>query len=273
MTIAEALKYGTNRLHMRLSPMWDARFLLQHTLKVNRSYLISHDKEWLTSDQFDSYLALLERASKHEPLPYLAGTAPFRDMELAVTPATLIPRPETEQLVDLALAWCGEKAVKICDIGTGSGCIAISLARALPNAEVSAVDISESALKIAQQNAEKYDAAVQFHHGSLLDPLTETNCIVANLPYITDTEYGRLPQGIRTYEPATALQGGQDGLDLIRTLLTQAQTKLSPNGAIFLEIGYKQGKATKELAQATFPHKIVTIHKDFAQNDRIVEIR
>ncbi len=276
MNINEAWIYGRFHLADSFTPHLDARLLLQHLLQVEHTYLVAHGDELLTAVQQKEYKQLIKQAAKQEPIPYLTGTAPFYGRDFAVTPAVLIPRPETEQLVELAIAWArSRKSVTAVDVGTGSGCIAISLAAALPQAIVTAVDISLDALTIAKQNSERHVAnRITFHHGNLLLPIEQpVDLIVANLPYITTDEWTILDDGVKLYEPMLALKGGEDGLDLIKTLLQQATTKLKQNGAIFLEIGWQQGESAQQLALTFFPDKTVSLKQDFGARDRIVEIR
>jgi len=276
MTIDEALEYGCTHLASSPSPHLDARLLLQHVLQRPHSYLIAHNNNELTPAQETTYRELVQRAHRHEPIPYLVGTAPFFDFELAVSPEVLIPRPETEQLVEVAATWAQtHPALRLADIGTGSGAIAIALARRLPTAMIEAVEISPEALTIAQQNAARLAPdRIQLYQGNLLDPLAPgLDAIVANLPYVTDGEWTVLADGVKWYEPALALKGGPDGLALIRQLLAQAGSKLAPGGAIFLEIGWQQGTAVKQLAYTFFPEAQVTVQADFAGHDRIVVVR
>lgn len=277
MNLAQAWRHGRAQLTATSStPELDARLLLEHLLGVDHATLIAHGDELLTPDQQTAYEALLDRVQQREPIPYITGHAPFFDIELAVSPAVLIPRPETEQLVETAVAWAKEHPPQhAADIGTGSGCIAISLARRLPDCRVTAVDISAEALTIAQQNARRcLPDRIQFHQGSLLEPVSPpVDLILANLPYVTDGEWTMLDDGVKWYEPALALKAGDDGLDLIRPLLQQATTKLTPGGAIFLEIGWRQGTAVCELAQQHFPTATIKLIQDFAGHDRIVAIK
>ena len=156
MTIDEALDYGRAHLSASSTPSLDARLLLQHVLQRPHSYLIAHHDTRLTAVQETNYRQLVERAGQHEPIPYLIGTVPFYDFELEVNPAVLIPRPETEQLVDTAVNWTKtHHAARLADIGTGSGAIAIALARQLPTAAIFAVDISPAALAVARRNADR----------------------------------------------------------------------------------------------------------------------
>lgn len=275
MTIDEALAYGRSKLTHSPTPALDARLLLQFLLDKEHTYLIAHGDESLTAVQVDQYRTLIHRAARHEPIPYITGAAPFYGLDLHVTPAVLIPRPETEQLVEQAIAWANsDPSLHIVDVGTGSGCIPIALAQHLPQARIDAVDTSADALAVARQNAQRHaPGRIQFRQGHLLTPISGTpDLITANLPYVTDAEWTLLDDAVKLHEPSIALQGGVDGLALIRELLQQAVTKLSATGAIFLEIGWQQGPAAKTLAASFFPTAAVHVAEDYAGHDRLVII-
>lgn len=276
MDIQSALLYGRSQLTPHSpTPQLDARLLLEHLLDVPHSYLVVHPDQPLTAEQEQQYQLLIGRAEQQEPIPYITGHAPFFDFDLHVTPAVLIPRPETEQLVETAVAYAQHhNCQKAVDVGTGSGCIAIALARFLPRVQVTAVDISPAALAIAQQNARQLAPdRIQFQQSDLLQAVTEpVDIIVANLPYVTSGEWQSLADGVKLHEPALALDGGEDGLALIRRLLKQANTRLRPNGAIFLEIGWQQGPGAQAEAQRCFPQASITVLPDYAGHDRIVKI-
>ena len=277
MTIKEALRYG--RLHLSPTsptPDLDARLLLQFVLEQAHTYLIAHGERPLTADQASTYKTLLSRAQKSEPIPYIIGEAPFYGFTFRVTPAVLIPRPETEQLVEMVLAWAKTHQPRhLVDVGTGSGCIAITCAHHLPDVGVTAVDISPAALAIAQENARALtEQPVTFCEGDLLSPIAHNVAlIVANLPYVTDREWTMLDDGVKLHEPSTALRGGPDGLLLIDRLLAQASRKLKSGGAIFLEIGWQQGTAVSQQAALYFPTATITLTADFVGHDRIVTIQ
>ena len=276
MDIQSALAYGRSQLTLHSpTPQLDARLLLEHLLDVPHSYLIVHHDLLLTAEQQQLYEQLIARASQQEPIPYIIGHAPFFHFDLHVAPGVLIPRPETEQLVEMAVAWAkAHKATSAIDVGTGSGCVAIGLAHLLPDVQVTAVDISPIALAIAQQNAARFTPQrIQFRQSDLLQAIADpTDLIVANLPYVTSGEWQSLADGVKLHEPALALDGGEDGLDLIRRLLQQATTRLRPGGAIFLEIGWQQGKTAQHAAQTCFPEAEITVLPDFAGHNRIVKI-
>lgn len=235
----------------------------------------------LTTVQQQRFKSMIARAVRREPIPYIVGHASFLGRQFTVDPAVLIPRPETELMVQKAIDWCranehhGHK-MHLVDVGTGSGCIAVSLAVSLPAARVEAVDISPAALKVARANALEYGVSerIKFHRGKLLEPIADSpDMVIANLPYISDHEWTSLDDGVKWYEPELALRGGPKGLDLITLLLEQAKVRMAPGGVIFLEIGWQQGNLVQEMASLLFEPDLVKILPDFAGNDRIVIIK
>ncbi|MEA3441623.1 MAG: peptide chain release factor N(5)-glutamine methyltransferase [Chloroflexota bacterium] len=276
MNIQEAWAYGRSHLtQASVTPDLDARLLLEHVLQVNHSFLIAHADEILTDAQAQHYRQLICRAKQKEPVPYLTGTAAFYGFDFQVSPAVLIPRPETEQLVEIALSWAKSKnRLHIVDVGTGSGCIAVSLSAHLPQAVVSAVDISAEALAVARKNAALHvPDRVHFYEGELLEPIrSHVDLIVANLPYIASHEWTLVDDGVKWYEPTVALEGGSDGLDLIGEMLQQSTSRLRSGGAVIMEIGWQQGQAVERLARLHFPHADVVLIADYAGHDRIVTI-
>jgi release factor glutamine methyltransferase len=276
ITIRQAWRDGRAQLHRSPSPALDARLLLAHVLGRDHTYLVAHDDEPLTAAQAAAYGQLLTRAAADEPIPYLIGVAPFYGQTFAVSPAVLIPRPETEQLVEAAIAWGrGRGPLLAADVGTGSGCIAVTLAGHLPAAEVVAVDVAAAALAVARANAARLaPGRVALVRGDLLAAFGPgLDLIAANLPYIGRQEWTELPDGVKSYEPALALDGGADGLDAIRALLPQAAERLRPGGLVLLEIGWRQGAAAATLARDAFPAAHVELRPDFAGHDRLVAIQ
>lgn len=279
MEIREALAAAEKQLNRRYGQGPEARLLLAKAMGVSQSYLLAHGDECLAAATLTNYSSFLQRAEQGEPIPYILGTAPFFDLNIHVSPAVLIPRPETEQLVELVVKWVRQyetASPSLVDVGTGSGCIAIVLARQLPQATIAAVDISPAALILAQENAQmnRVRERIQFHLGHLLSPISiSPHLIVANLPYIRDDEWTLLDDGVKSYEPALALRGGADGLALIEELLVQAQAKLASGGAIFLEIGWQQGAAAVQLARRYFPGASVQCQQDYASQDRFIVIQ
>jgi release factor glutamine methyltransferase len=280
-TIRDALVWAHERLAGTDEVEWAAKILLAHVRECTLSELFAHPEKDLTAPQSDLFRALVERRAKHEPVPYLVGHCPFLELDLLVGPGVLIPRPETEVLVERALAWVqrreplAKQSPKVADVGTGSGAIALGLAAALPQACVYALDSAAEALEIARQNAERHNLSerIVFLQGDLLAPLpVEVDLIVSNLPYVTEDEYASLPPGIRLYEPRGALVAGADGLDAIRRFLGTARSHLAPEGAIMLEIGAAQGAAVQTLASRAFPEAQVEVLPDYSGRDRVVRI-
>lgn len=276
MMIREALQWARQELNESPTAAGDARLLMQHALRVGRSNLVANREETLREDQERLLRRLVARAREHEPIPYIIGEAPFYGLDFIITPAVLIPRPETELLVQTAIEWAQEQqAERMVDVGTGSGCIAVALACHLPFVRVEATEISPDALTVARRNAERHGVAgrINFHRGSLLEPIDgEVDVVIANLPYVSDDEWTTLPDGVKWYEPAGALRGGADGLALIRQLLTQARSRRRVGGVLFLEIGWRQGKAAATLAGAIFPEAHVDVLPDHAGHDRILVV-
>ncbi len=280
LSIREAIAWASRRVRAS-APRLAAEVLLAHVLNVSRAYLLAHPERILAPDEWEAFARLVARSEQGEPLFYLIGEREFYGMPFKVTPAVLIPRPETEGLVDAALEWARSRAYRtyaplvFADIGTGSGCIAVALAVYLPNSRGYATDLSPEALEVARENAARHGVAsrLTFLQGDLCAPLPEpVDLLVANLPYVARSEWADLDPAIREYEPILALDGGPDGLDLIRRFLAQAPGYLRPMGAVFLEIGAGQGPAVLTLARAAFPRAVVRLLKDAAGLDRIVAI-
>ena len=275
-TIREAWRSGRAQLRESPSPALDARLLLEHVLGRDHAYLIAHDADEMAAADLAAYLRLIERAAAHEPIPYLIGHAPFLGLSYAVSHDVLIPRPETEQLVESAIEWAkGRGAIRVVDVGTGSGCLAVSLARHLPQATVYAVDLSNLALDVARRNVARHASdSVQLVCGDLLESFASgLDLVVANLPYVAEADWPLVSVGVKSFEPVLALDGGADGLDLFRKLLPQAAERLSPDGLLLMEIGWQQGRAVSELALAAFPRASIEVRPDFGKLDRIVAVQ
>lgn len=282
-TISQALHRATQELEQKEieTPRLDAEVLLAYTLETNREQLYIRRHETLSRPHLERYQALIQRRANHEPMAYITSRKAFYGLDFYVDRRTFIPRPETELLVEKAVEVgkglrSDDDRLKVVDVGTGCGAIAISLAVHLPQAQVYATDISSEILAVADINCRRHGVAdrVTTLAGNLLEPLPEpVNLIVANLPYICCDELAELPRGIIDYEPLSALDGGEDGLDHIRTLLIQAPYHLKPGGAILLEIGAAQGRAVIDLARAQFPKATVEVNKDYSELDRLIEVR
>jgi len=230
----------------------DARVLLRHALGVDAVYLIAHAGDAMNAAQHERFIALVARRRAGEPVAYITGTREFYRLEFAVTPAVLIPRPETELLVEWALQrFAPEAQSRVLDLGTGSGCIAISIAHERPRADVCAVDCSEAALEVARSNAQRHRLGnVTFLHSDWFAALgtQRFDCIVSNPPYIAAGD-AHLAQGDLRFEPARALASGTDGLDAIRLIVAQAPQYLQAGGWIAFEHGYDQAARCRQLLQ------------------------
>lgn len=277
MLVREALAQAAFQLenHGVESPRLDAELLLAHVLNMNRAALFAWPERRLTLKELTRYRDLVARRAAREPLAYILGYREFFGLDFEVGPDVLIPRPETELLVEqaLRLARVRPNPVRIADVGAGSGAIAVALAVHLPEAIVFALDRSPAALAVTARNAGRHGVSERVHLrlGDLLEPLSETlDLIVANLPYVTTAEWETLPPEIRDHEPRSALDGGPDGLSFIRRLLETAAPHLRPDGAILVEIGAGQGQSVLDLAARHFPQARVELVRDYAGLDRVV---
>lgn len=257
------------------SPRLEAEVLLAHILNRPRTFLLAHPEAALTPEQAAQFADGVARRAAGTPLPYLTGHIEFYGLDFAVTPAVLIPRPETELLVEESLAWLkSHPAATGVDVGTGSGCIAVALAVHAPDARLVATDISAAALGVARANAERHGVAARltFLAGDLLSPLRgPVDLLVSNPPYVTEAEWDALPPSVRQ-EPRLALTSGAEGLDALRRLLAQAAQRVRPGGLALIEIGERQGAAVQALAQAVFPQARVQILPDLAGKARVLKI-
>jgi release factor glutamine methyltransferase len=263
------------------TPALDASVLLAHILNKPRTWVMAHPELSLTAEQQEQLDDSLARLENGEPFPYILGHWEFFGLDFDVTPDVLIPRPETELLVEKAVAWLQESPVRrtVADVGTGSGAIAVSIAVNVSASHILATDISHTALKVARSNAEKNNVAghIDFVQCDLLpphpDPLptqSHFDLICANLPYIpTDTLRGLSIYG---REPTLALDGGVNGLDLFLKLMKIAPDWLSPNGLILLEIEASRGVAALSLAFDMFSQAEIHLHQDLTGRDRLLEI-
>lgn len=264
------------------TPALDASVLLAHIIEKPRTWVMAHPELVLTAEQQAQLNNSLEQLEKGKPFPYVLGHWEFFGMDLNVTPDVLIPRPETELLVEKAIVWLQESKVRrtVADVGTGSGAIAVSIAVNVPDAHILATDISHGALEVAKGNATKYNVIhhIDFIQCDILPPHPDTlsteahfDLICANLPYIpTDTLHG-LP--IFGREPTLALDGGDDGLDLFRRLMQVAPKWLAPNGLILLEIEATRGIQALNLTYDMFSQAEIHLHQDLTGRDRLLEIR
>lgn len=258
------------------TPFMEARVLVTKVTGQSREWLALHPEACLDVAQIEELDELLDRLSKGEPLAYLTGTRSFFGFDFCVTPDVLIPRPETEQLVEECIAWLEAHPTRrrMADVGTGSGIIAICVADRFPDLAVDAFDVSEAALEIAKTNAEKHPCAQQIHFdlNNLLEGVNhQYDMIAANLPYIPTNTLESL--AVTRYEPRLALDGGPDGLDLLRRLITQAVDRLAVGGLMILEIESRQGDACAMIARSIFPGAEIRLLHDLANLPRIIKIQ
>ncbi len=273
------IQTALNNAYQRLVPVsgsarLDAQLLLMEVLGINRAWLLSHDDEALTVETAQRFEAYVLRAARGEPLPYILGRRAFYDLEFFVTPDVLIPRPETELLLEEALRFASTRQqLSGVDVGTGSGALAVTFAVHSAHT-VYALDISPAALAVARRNAEKYNANIHFFQGDLLQPLIEykvkIDLMMANLPYIPSDELPAL--AVSQHEPLLALDGGADGLDLVRRLLRQVPSVCNSRARLLLEIGAWQGAAAKQAAQDILQPLECDVLSDYAGHDRILRI-
>lgn len=230
----------------------EIQILLQQVLNVARSYLIAHPERILSIAETNTYQALLQRRLNGEPIAYILGEREFFGLNLCVTNATLIPRPDTELLVELTLERMTQNGMRILDMGTGSGAIALAIAHQRPDAEVWACDASPAALEVARANAQRLGLArAHFIESNWFSALSgqRFNVIVSNPPYIAAADH-HLSQGDVRFEPMSALASGADGLDDIRRIVSQAGEHLEQDGWLLLEHGYDQAAQVRELLRA-----------------------
>jgi len=272
----------------------DAQYIISHGLKMkSRMDIYLNFEKPLTPAELDVLREMVARRANREPLQHIIGDTSFRGFIIKCDRRALIPRPETESLVDMARERLKNvEAPFIVEIGTGSGCISIASAKEIPGAHVLACDISEDALSLAKENAEANELKadkLQFVQGDLLNAAPanavfenadgtkseygKIDCLIANLPYIPDSEKGKLQPEVDKFDPALALYGGPDGLDLVRKLLQQTQGRLNAGAPILLEIGSEQAEVLKDEAQNYPWLEFAGIHKDYNDNVRFVSYK
>lgn len=258
MTLGDALKLAQEQLLAAgtPSPRLNAEVLLQRLLRVEKVFLFTHPERRLTAEEEKNFFDWVRRRAGGEPAQYITGHQEFWGMDFEVTPAVLIPRPETEHVVETVVKLNTAAAPRIVDVGTGSGCIAVALAREIPRAEIRAVDLSKDALQVAARNAEAHGVCghIEFHLGDLLSPFgldgyrEYFDFIVSNPPYVPRDERQSLPREVRAFEPAAALHAGSDDpIEIYRRLRDQALPRLRPRGHLIAELGAGQDAAIGNL--------------------------
>jgi release factor glutamine methyltransferase len=259
-----------------------AELLLLHVLQRDRTWLYAHPEYELTPDETTAYAELIERRSEGLPTQYLTGRQEFWGLEFEVGPGVLIPRPESEHVIEVALERLDvrrRQPLSIADVGTGSGCIAIALARELPQAEIVATDISAAALGYARKNSERHgvSARIEFLETNLLDDLLESargarrnfDVIVSNPPYVGRNDAASLPREVREHEPAEALFAGAEGLDMYPRLIGAAARALAPNGIFVAELGYNGANYVGSLL-STARWSDLRVSRDLAGIERVI---
>lgn len=282
MNLAEVLQRAEGRLSASGidGARLEAEVLLCHALDLTREQLYARLTDELDAAGLARLESLLLRRLAHEPVAYIIGRREFYGLELACTPAALIPRPETELLVELALAWVkGQgpraKELGIVDVGTGNGVIAVAIAVHAPDVRVTAIDASRPALLLARRNAGTHGVAgrIEFLQGDVLSPLRgPADLIVANLPYIPTRLYGKLPPEIHDHEPSMALHAGRRGTAMIERLIRQSPALLRPGGLLLAEHAWNQGGRLREAARASFPTARIETKRDLAGRERVLVV-
>ena len=272
MTYRVAVEFGTKCLTDAGVPdaALDAWYLLQMVCKIERSYYYVHGEEDITQDAQKEYEIAVQKRAEHIPLQYIIGEQEFMGLRFKVNSNVLIPRQDTETLVEQVLKIV-KPGMKVLDLCTGSGCVLISVLKNAPELTGMGSDISKTALLVAKENAKLHEVDAEWVRSDLFDNITETfHVIMANPPYIPTGEILSLMPEVRDFEPENALDGGADGLDFYRKIAGQVKDYLNPGGYVYMEIGYDQGEAVSELMRnAGFTE--VEVIKDLARNDRVVK--
>lgn len=281
ITLRDALREGIARLEQAGTPSaaLAAELLLMHVASCDRAHLYAHPEQLLAPNFLARYFSLVHRRAAGTPTQYLTGKQEFWGLEFEVTPDVLIPRPETEHVVEVALARIGESRrnapLAIADIGTGSGCIAIALASELPNAHTVAADISAPALEVARRNAAHHNVAgrilfIQSDLFASIDSPAEFDLVVSNPPYVARRDASSLPTEVREHEPHSALFAGEDGLDVYRALIAQAESRMKRGSQLVLELGLGQFEAVSELLDSARGWSRVSAAMDLAGIPRVL---
>jgi release factor glutamine methyltransferase len=291
MDVRAALREGMAQLRAANVPSHtlEAELLLMHAMGRDRTWLYTHPEAALEEAAAQEYFALIIRRAAGEPAQYLTGKQEFWGLEFEVTPAVLIPRPETEHVIEVALERLGPRGIKInmrtgetspplriADVGTGSGCLAVALAHELPHAEVFATDVSSAALDVARRNAARHGVSNRIHflEGDLLGPTTISpgsfDLIVSNPPYVARAEAGTLAREVREHEPHAALFGGPSGVEMYDQLIQQAGELLRPGGVLVLELGYNSAQHVRAILVAQRNWVNVSVTNDLAGIPRVL---
>ena len=280
-TVGAALREGVQKLERANVPSASlaAELLLMHGLGRDRTFLYAHPESPVDPTQLEKFNSLINKRAAGTPTQYLTGRQEFWGMDFEVTPDVLIPRPETEHLIEVALARIGESRrnnpLRIADVGTGSGCIAVALAKEFPNANIFATDISSAALKIAERSATRHNFKdrIRFTECNLLEGIPEhppLNVVVSNPPYIARKDAASLPIDVREHEPAIALFAGEDGMEIYPPLIAQAKTHLAEGGLLVLELGLGLFESVSDFLEARTGWTRVSATEDLAGIVRVI---
>lgn len=272
--IRKALQTAKNKLNENGIDEREARLLLAFALKITPDELIKYTE--IDDTVFESFQELLNKRCRHVPFAYITGYKEFMKLNFLVNENVLIPRADTEILVEEAIRICKDElkqkeSIKVLDMCTGSGCIAISIAKSVSNASVSAVDISDEALKVAKENAKQNDVSVEFIQSDLFTKLDsqEFDLIVSNPPYIKSDVVSTLEEEVKEHEPILALDGGKDGLDFYKKISKIAKYYLSSNGYLIFEIGFDEAEELQNVLTKD-GYNNIRVLKDYSGNDRVV---
>ena len=271
MTYRETVNLGETVLSMAdiAEAKTDAWLLLEMVCKIDRSFYYLHMEEDMPEEQMSEYQIALRKRAEHVPLQYIVGETEFMGLKFKVNSSVLIPRQDTETLVEEALKVV-RPGMRVLDLCTGSGCVIVSILHNVSDVEGYAVDISKQALNVAKENARLNDVPVLFGHSDLFDHVTGTfDVIVSNPPYICTDEIAKLMPEVRDFEPMEALDGKEDGLYFYRKIIGQCKQYLNPEGHLLFEIGYDQGQKVSALMREIGFHDVQVI-KDLARKDRVV---
>lgn len=280
MRLREAWARSRKRLELANIPDAgiEAQALLRYALGIDRATFHASPDRKLSDEDAGAFLHMVQRRIEGEPLSYITGHREFYGLDFVVTPDVLVPRQETEFLVEAVLGYArsrGDHALTIADIGTGSGCIAVAVGHHLPKATVYATDVSREALRVAGENVRRHglEGRVRLRHGDLFEALDgPVDVLVSNPPYLSDSEADELPPDVRR-EPSVALVARQDGMDALRRLIVGAREYVKPGGLLALEIDPRRLEAVERLVGRTFPDGEIGVIKDHAGLDRVVTVR
>ena len=263
------------------TPGADSEVLLSHLMNCDRAWLHAYPEQTIARDIARSYRERITRRATREPLQYITGLQEFWSLPFRVTPAVMIPRPETELIVEACVARCSKQEACVVDVATGSGCVAVAVARELPDALVHATDLAEDALAVARFNADRNDVGdrITFHRGDLYQPLSglglegRVDFVLSNPPYIAESDLATLEPEVRDHEPRAALTPGPDPLSVHRRLAAQAPRFLAPGGFVIAEFGIGQTEAVSRAYAGVAGLEVEEIRKDLAGLDRVLVAR